>query len=80
MVVVWTAAFGLGRVTTSWLIGMVEGDAVFKVEENSTRVNVNAASPFVQQGPCVDLDRTDAESLLRRAGSKNAEDLGPIIM
>lgn len=80
MVVVWTAVFCLGRVTTSWLIGKVEGDAVFKVEENSARVNVDAASPFVQQGPCVDLDKADAESLLRRAGSKNAEDLGPIIM
>lgn len=80
MVVVWTAAFGLERVLTSCLISMVKGDAVFKLEENSPRVNMDAAIPFAQQGPSVDLNGTDGKSLLRRAGSKNVEDLRPVIM
>lgn len=46
IVVVWTAFFGLGRVMKSWLIDTVKGDAVFKVEVNSARLNV--ASPLAR--------------------------------
>lgn len=59
---------------------MVEGDAVSKVGENSGSVNVDTASPFVQKGPYVDLDKADMESMPRRAGSKNEEGVGPMIV
>lgn len=47
--VVWSAALGLVRVMTGRLITVVDGDAVFKVVENSAKLKVDVAIISVEK-------------------------------
>ena len=82
MVVVLLVIFALGDLLTSKSVDKIEGDAVFDVQDNPCRINIDGASSYVQEGSYIALDNANVDSILQRTGTMNEVNevaLGPVL-
>ena len=75
---VWMVVFVLGQVVANVYLRKVQADCVLKVEEHTSRINADAMTTVVGEGPEIDLESANVESVLHRFRRNEEEEaLGP---
>ena len=77
---VWMVVFVLGQVVANVYLRKVQADCVLKVEEHTSRINADATTTVVGEGPEIDLESANVESVLHRFRRNEEEEaLGPLL-